>query len=203
MYILVLLVLLVGCSGIHVKPTLNFDSVVSVSNESGIIGSAVAVRHTIDSTYFLTCNHVATAGAQFIDYKSNKYKIKLTINHETLDVALVVIDKIDIVLAEVSTIVKPLDVAYAAGFPLGMTKTISIGLINDPIEIKTGWLCTAPAYKGNSGGGVFNSLGQLVGISAALGAEPGGPEPIVVPHLHVFVPVYIFIDWLEANCHAR
>lgn len=203
MYILLFLLVLVGCSGIP-EANVSFDSVVSVSiDQNNIIGSAVAINSTEDATYFLTCKHVAVENPRFVGYKGSHYKIITITCHDSLDIAVFKTEKVRITVVLFSIGFEEYDQVYSVGYPVGIGKVTAIGIINCPLpDIKNGWLCSAPAYKGNSGGGVFSKEGHLIGITVAIigaGTENGFD---LIPHLHVFIPANYFFSWMEGT-YAR
>jgi S1-C subfamily serine protease len=92
----------------------------------------------------------------------------------------------------------------AAGYPLGIGLIVTKGVINyPPANSNEGkYTCTACAIYGNSGGGVFDSDGNLIGITTAIAAYMGAIEGYPVTHIHLFIPLYEISDLLEKS-HAR
>jgi S1-C subfamily serine protease len=99
----------------------------------------------------------------------------------------------------------PLEGVYAAGVPMGWAFVVSTGIINYSVANKVpySWICTAPLFFGNSGGGVFSSkTNRLVGISIMIGGSDDMP-PGVVTHIHVFVPINYVYDWISEVKNER
>lgn len=76
----------------------------------------------------------------------------------------------------------------AIGAPLGLENTVSDGIISNPnreIEGQKYIQFTAPISPGNSGGGLFNTRGNVIGITAAFipgtQEEPGHNLNLAVP----------------------
>jgi S1-C subfamily serine protease len=81
---------------------------------------------------------------------------------------------------------------YAAGYPLGLGLVVTTGVINyPPANSREGSLmCSACAVYGNSGGGVFDITGKLIGITISVACYSSGIEANIVPHMHMFLPLY-------------
>lgn len=197
------IVMFMGCAEkLDVK---KLETVLPVARAEGnIIGSAVVVKHVDNYYYLLTCEHVIKdESSLYILVYGNLIKITDTYIHKTQDIAVVRIQT-DLLLqtAELSENFTILDEVYSVGYPLGLYRAITQGIINYPFTKDSGdaWTCSAPAFSGNSGGGVFTKDGQLIGISVALGGHDHIVSVVLVPHLHVFIPVKYITDWLEETC---
>ena len=200
---LLTIVTFMGCA---VKSNINnLETVLPVARAEGtIIGSAVVIKHTDDYYYLITCAHVIkNESSLFIIIHGNFIKIVNTYSHPTQDIVVIKVQtdlRLDAAgLSENFTI---LDEIYSVGYPLGLYRSITQGIINYPITKSSvpAWTCSAPAFSGNSGGGVFTKDGKLIGITVALGAGDNGVTTVVVPHLHVFIPIKFITDWLEDTC---
>ncbi len=92
------------------------------------------------------------------------------------------------------------DPVYAVGCPLGNKPLPSVGEISSQEKMVSGtkfWMVNAPTFFGNSGGGIFQlSTGRLVGISSMIYTY-GKRQPMVVPHMGLFVPLETVRTWLE------
>lgn len=63
-------------------------------------------------------------------------------------------------------------------------------------------MINAPTFFGNSGGGIFMvSTGRLVGISSMIYTY-GKRQPMVVPHMGLFVPLETVRSWLAREGYA-
>jgi len=129
--------------------------------------------------YILTCAHVMEDDKNcFIDrfkYYDNKYIVAVS-SHPA---QLVMIDFVeDIAMLEVKTTeaineVAPLiknledmrifDPVYTIGCPMLEPPIITLGNIGS-LDVRGNISSTAPAYFGNSGGGLFNKRGELLGL---------------------------------------
>ncbi len=92
--------------------------------------------------------------------------------------------------------------AYAVGCPLGNRPLPTLGEISSKAKAvgdQTFWMLNAPIYFGNSGGGVFLAdTYELIGISSMIYTY-GKTNPVVVPHLGLFVPLETVYDWLDSQ----
>ncbi len=95
---------------------------------------------------------------------------------------------------------------YAVGCPLGNKPLPSVGEISSQekrVSGSTFWMVNAPTFFGNSGGGIFHhSSGRLVGISSMIYTY-GKRQPMVVPHMGLFVPLETVRSWLEGEGHGH
>jgi hypothetical protein len=153
------------------------------SPKGKIQGSGVAFRHgyksdssklikdLIPSHTFVTTNaHVVQNGSRFtVQQKGDIYPAILEYIDNDLDLAILLVDKA--VLA-ISAPVKgsQIDIGekvFAIGSPLGLENSITDGIISGKRE-KNGVLLlqtTAPISKGNSGGGLFDSKANFIGVT--------------------------------------
>ena len=98
------------------------------------------------------------------------------------------------------------DPVYAVGCPLGNKPLPSVGEISSQEKMVSGtrfWMVNAPTFFGNSGGGIFDhSSGNLVGISSMIYTY-GKRQPMVVPHMGLFVPLETVRTWLETEGYGH
>ena len=199
------------------------SGVVVRSNEVNEDGVAV--------TYILTAHHVVyevmepdatrrdlVEDLRFLDPKSDNLQFK---SHEAVvlaedpdhDLALlrVELDKpwpYVAQLAEKQEVEKLqiFDPVYAVGCPLGNKPLPSVGEISSQEKMVSGtkfWMVNAPTFFGNSGGGIFqHSTGRLVGISSMIYTY-GKRQPMVVPHMGLFVPLETVRNWLEGEGYGH
>lgn len=100
----------------------------------------------------------------------------------------------------------PLEEVYAIGYPIQVGPIVTTGIINYEIanSKESSWICTAPAFYGSSGGGVFNkSTRELVGLTTMIGGTRANTIFTPVPHIHVFIPVSFLNDWIKEIIYAR
>jgi S1-C subfamily serine protease len=84
------------------------------------------------------------------------------------------------------------DQVYAIGAPASLEGTVSAGNISNPLQEIGGHnfiQFTAPISPGSSGGGLFDTDGQVVGITAAVYNIPSGPQAGTAQNLNLAVPI--------------
>ncbi len=67
---------------------------------------------------------------------------------------------------------------YEIGTPVGLAGTVSVGSISNPLQKLNGKhfiQFTAPISPGSSGGGLFDTGGEIIGITAAFQNIMSGP----------------------------
>ncbi len=141
-------------------------------------GSGIAVTH---DGYVLTCLHVVKdAGQIVVQIGDIRTEALVMARDEELDLALLLIDR------ELPTIatwadsqkLQSGDAVYAIGFPYDMAKFVRRGIIASPHFVFPGeyspFIVTdAPVNPGDSGGGLFNLKGELLGIPARIQCVQG------------------------------
>lgn len=193
------------------------DTVVKVCVETEAFsssGSAVLVdSKKVESGYqlsFLTAKHnirdvkIENLTIQFFsfsDVPDFTLPVIRATSHPGLDLAvLVVLSDIYHTPAQRATgPIIPLSEVFSVGYPLGIGMMVTSGFIC--IDFKQGsnpsWICSAPLFLGNSGGGVFDrASNKLIGISIQM-LTGDGTLSSAVPHLHVLVPATHFNGWLR------
>lgn len=150
-------------------------------------GSGVIIS---EDGYILTCAHVVSGADSIMvtDYEGNEYKAALVGSYEAGDIAVIKIDADGLQAATLgdSDQVKLAETVYAVGNPGGMfggsitdgiisatDRTITVSLdssqsygfasMNNTISLDVMQVSTAVS-PGNSGGGLFNSRAELIGI---------------------------------------
>ena len=186
---------------------------------SGEVGAGGAARR---ATYVLTAYHVVmevTSPEQRdrIDHvrimgaddrlEDARYAARVIAHDRCRDIALLELE-IDRVIPHVAAFVSPQDVdiieifepAYAVGCPLGNLPLPTAGEISTKHKVvgeQTFWMLNAPTFFGNSGGGIFRAQdGRLIGVSSMVYTY-GRSNPVVVPHLGLFVPADTIFRWLD------
>jgi len=145
------------------------------SEESMRQGSAFAL-HNVG---LVTCEHVlAEDTVAFQANKiNNKYPVRIIKKHSTIDLAILKIDKMDLINLEQETTkeVEQLDSIAVIGYPnyqYGDSGTIVTGVVSG-FRMSSGIriiLTSAPIIAGNSGGPVLNSNNNVIGV-AVTGAD--------------------------------
>lgn len=146
------------------------------------IGSGVIVSK---DGYILTNAHVVAdankdEGANVLFYDNSKAKAKILFVDETLDLAIIKVDKTGLTPIEMgdSEGVKVGDKAIAIGNPVGLNlqSTLTSGYVsgvNRSIQMQDSsvldglFQTDAAINSGNSGGALLNKKGQLIGINTA------------------------------------
>ncbi|MET7771208.1 trypsin-like peptidase domain-containing protein [Nocardia sp. NPDC005366] len=173
-------------------------SVVSIRvtvGESGATGSGVVID---GAGYVVTNNHVISMAAQD---KSNKAAIQVTFSDGSrvpanivgrdpkTDLAVLKVDVKNLTVAELgkSTDVQVGDDVLAIGSPLGLSKTVTSGIVSAlhrPVKLQGEGSDTnavidavqtdASINPGNSGGALVDMEGRVIGINSAIRSETGG-----------------------------
>jgi S1-C subfamily serine protease len=160
------------------------------------LGSGTVIKKTNTNMYILTCAHVVsniydlnqsgllirgtlgylkngtndqTSGMVLYTYEVVKYD-------EENDLALIKTDYADEVLNEIplaKNTPKIGDTVYSVGNPLGIMRTLSKGILANKVE--GFYTFDGITTFGNSGGGLFNRVGELIGVPSQ-------------------VPVYVVLD---------
>ncbi len=155
--------------------------------ESKGLGSGVIVRHTGNTFYVLTNNHVAGT-ATTITVKLNdkrEFDAKLVGSDERMDIALLSFESNDktIPVAELgdSDAVQPGDICLAFGAPLGFSQSVTQGIVSavgrnqSQMSSISDYIQTDAAInQGNSGGPLVNIYGQVIGINTWIASQSGG-----------------------------
>ena len=156
---------------VEIETTIKSTDYFGRESESTALGSGVIISA---DGYIVTNNHVIS-GASDIKVKLNgkEYESKLIGTDSKTDIALIKIDETDLTYAIIanSDAVEVGDSAIAIGNPLGYGITVTSGIISAlhkeiTINNKTMNLFQTDAAinSGNSGGGLFNINGELIGI---------------------------------------
>lgn len=173
---------------IYTEEGLNIEtlisSAVSVVGLSGI-GSGTIIKKTNKHMYILTCYHVIVTNVDmtaegekpytFIRYSKTDvlgrvltyitYSAEIIKTNKNKDLALLRTDEVDDNLNEVkitSTVPELGNIIYSIGCPLGLERTISRGILSNHLE--GFWVSDNTTTFGNSGGGLYNIKGELIGV---------------------------------------
>jgi S1-C subfamily serine protease len=164
--------------------------------DNGALGSGVVID---GNGYIVTNNHVISMVAQD---KSGRGKIQVSFSDGTkapaklvgrdskTDLAVLKVDVNNLTVARLgkSTDVQVGDDVLAIGSPLGLTKTVTSGIVSalhraiqetpeagdDTAGAFDGVQTDAAINHGNSGGALVDSQGRLIGINTAIRSESGG-----------------------------
>ena len=172
-------------TNINIKRLLKTD--VFVRGLSGE-GAGTIIKKTETEMYVLTCNHVIEDITEFYDktgiklgasigYSKNDrtdyiqgfvvYGAEIIKTDKENDLALLKVFMIDDDL-EVAKIAdeepQKGDVVYSVGSPLGVLRTVSQGILSNKVE--GFYISDNTSTFGNSGGGLYNDNGELIGVPA-------------------------------------
>lgn len=168
-------------------------------------GAGTVIKKTENRMYVLTCYHVindiiifnkngigfsATVGYSKNDTENRiagivSYKAKVVEYDEDVDLALLVVNFSDKDLNSVPIAeTEPCkgDIIYSVGNPLGILRTISKGILSAKDE--GFYICDNTTTYGNSGGGLFNANGELIGVPSnvtgySAGLNENGEETFI------------------------
>ena len=216
--------LAVSCCSLYkeeksVTKTVDFENVVAlilvesngitISSGSGTVIDSEKGDETNDVAV-LTAKHVIESNEDNIAIKvvlgELSFYAKEAILHPTYDIAVLAFQTSHVLsCAEIDNgNPKPIEEVYAAGYPLQIGLIVSHGIANYETFQSTArgfaplWLCSAPIYPGNSGGGVFSKeSGKLIGVSVMVGAQLSGFDQRIVPHIHFFIPTAAIHSWIK------
>jgi serine protease Do len=153
-------------------------------NRSNAVGSGVIIS---DDGFILTNNHVVAGGRDIrvTLHDKRQFDARIIGRDPSTDLAVLKIEGDDlpsIVLGD-SDHLEVGDWVMAVGNPLRLRSTITAGIvsalgrdvqiINDRMRIESFIQTDAAINKGNSGGALVNTSGELVGINTAIATESG------------------------------
>ena len=160
-----------------------YDSVVSitassVSSTSAGSGVLFSYDETLGLSYIITCFHVIEGYSNFTITLSNgdTYSAKYVGGYEDYDLAILSIEKLDLTYSAIysdSNSLKLGSTVVAIGNPLGtLPGSVSSGVVSyvnrkvqtSTYEYQTLIQTDVAINSGNSGGGLFNTSGALIGI---------------------------------------
>lgn len=153
------------------------------------LGSGVIVRKSGKTFYVLTNQHVAGQANEISVrlHDGREFTGKLVGGDERKDIALVSFDSDDnsIPVAKLgdSDNVKPGDIVFAVGSPLGYMSSVTQGIVSavgrsgGPNNNINDFIQTDAAInQGNSGGPLVNIYGEVVGINSWIASSSGGSQ---------------------------
>ena len=143
----------------------------SKTTNGSLQGSGVAFRHDLPmATWVVTNAHVVAGSASVtVATESATYPAKVKYIDESLDLALLLVPDAVIAPAKIMSASKVAigERVFAIGSPMGLANSISEGILSGLRTYKGANVVqtTAPISSGNSGGGLFDSKGHLIGIT--------------------------------------
>lgn len=172
-------------TSLSVQPTNTFEYFNGGGKERAVVGSGSGVIISEDG-YIVTNNHViANASQLLVTLNNNKtFSAELVGTDSKTDIALIKIDsddKFPYVPFGDSNAIKIGEWVLAVGNPFNLTSTVTAGIVsakardlnefdgNPQSFIQT----DAAVNRGNSGGALVNTRGELIGINTAITSETG------------------------------
>lgn len=133
-------------------------------------GKEIGKKFVPSSSWIVTNAHVVGGSSAVVIQTGNKtHHAVVKYVDETLDLALLWVPDDVIPPAQITNARKVAigDRVFAIGSPLGLTNSISEGILSGYREYKGAGVVqtTAPISSGNSGGGLFDSEGRLIAIT--------------------------------------
>lgn len=180
-------------TGVESAVEMVYDSVVAIDSyvSSGLSGSGSGVLFAVSEennlSFIVTCHHVIESCSSFVATLSNgtEYEAKLVGGDQKSDIAVLSIEATDLTYAawfQDSDSLKLGSTVICIGNPLGtLPGSVSTGVVsynNREVQVNEyqtmNLIQTDVAINsGNSGGGLFNSAGALIGIVNAKYSSTG------------------------------
>ncbi len=178
---------IMSAQAVYRKASLSVVKIVSTLNDGTLQGSGVVIANggkikdsrkpineknmTLINSIIATNAHVVSrATSVMVVYKGKSHKADISFVDDKSDIAILQVDDLIVPKLQTSThdAVSIGDKVYAIGSPLGLDNSLSEGIVSgiresDGIKyIQT----TASISPGNSGGGLFDEHGVLVGVTS-------------------------------------
>lgn len=184
-----------------------------IHTESSFVGSGVVIDS--DNGYVVTNYHVVTAGGSEVStdisiiYNEETYSAKFIAGDSSADVALLQVENLNAPAVKLgnSDELSIGDWALVVGNPLGenFTNTLTVGVISGldrdmTTQTRTGKTGTsmiqtdAAINSGNSGGGMFNIRGELVGITSMKMSNNGAWGSASIEGFGFAIPINTVVD---------
>jgi S1-C subfamily serine protease len=182
------------------------------------MGAGTVIKKTNDEMYILTCYHVISeimelnkSGIDFgatIGYSKNDktdtlagyvvYGAKVIKADEEKDLALLKVYITDDHLVAVSLATEEPqkgDTVYSVGSPLGFLRTISKGILSNKQD---GFYFSDNTITfGNSGGGLYNSKAELIGVPSNVHGYQVGNDYVPETSLGLSIPLSVIKEFLK------
>lgn len=143
----------------------------SKTTNGSLQGSGVAFRHDLPMATWVVTNAHVVAGSSSVTVATGgtAHPAKVKYIDESLDLALLLVPEVVFAPAKIMSASRGAigDRVFAIGSPLGLANSISEGILSGFRTYKGANVVqtTAPISSGNSGGGLFDSKGRLIGIT--------------------------------------
>jgi S1-C subfamily serine protease len=150
------------------------SAIVQVFNSSGRKTGSGSAFFVNDNGLLVTNHHVINGASRvsIITSDGQSHNVNVLIFDETRDVAILKapIRNNEFVILGNSYYIQTGDTVYTYGSPLGITNTITAGLVSKNLSIVSGQefiQLSAPISPGSSGGMLVNEYGEVIGITTA------------------------------------
>lgn len=143
------------------------ESVVCILSGKRLVGTGIIVR---EDGFILTNHHILIGeNLSVVTYSGRVYEEEFSYSWGEADIGLMKVDGIDLPVAEWgdSSLLKVGQPVFVMGTPLGMTWTLSRGIISAVRVSDLGVRVIqtdANIQPGNSGGPIINDRGEVVGV---------------------------------------
>lgn len=156
-------------------------------------GSGVLVSQQGDLFYIITNNHVIKNATKIIaTIGDEEYEAEVTGTDQSTDLAIISIKAKNLTVAEIgqSANVKTGDFTMSIGNPYGLNDSMTTGIISalgrnmiyvdgaNSIMYANMMQTDTPVNPGNSGGGLYDATGRLIGINTLITGDAGHPDAI-------------------------
>lgn len=181
-----------GCIGVYSKNESTYST-----------GSGVIFKEDNGTYYAITNEHVISSGLSYKVYFGNGIYVDATLigSDKTNDIAVLsfsldlfpsIKENIYIVSLNSNTILSVGETALAIGCPLSLTahfNNLTSGIVSNYSKLEVS--ITTPVNSGNSGGGLFNLKGELIGIVYKKDTYSSGTSKVPVDNMGYAIPIDI------------
>ena len=194
-FLVFIVLFLTGCQTPNLVEQRIYDPTVSVAGGSGIVVRVEPAIKGYEKVFILTANHAVKDVLIPVDYLKGMSNVVsadvfgIWKADEDRDIAVIVgLVRTGIAKPAIISETGQFDIGdklYASGVPMGLT-SITSGIAsskNGPVGIYSGGVTF-----GNSGGGVFNEKGELVGIITKVAVQKT-PATMPVYHIGLFTTI--------------
>lgn len=162
-------------------------------SETTSFGSGVVIFQKGDLFYILTNNHVIKDATKIIaTIGDEEFEADVTGTDQSTDLAVIAVKAKDLKIAErgSSANVRVGDFTMSVGNPYGLNDSMTTGVISalgrnmvyvdgsNSIMYANMMQTDTPVSPGNSGGGLYDATGRLIGINTLITGDAGHPDAI-------------------------
>lgn len=166
----------------------NSEAVVDQMRETTVFvgcdgGSGSGV--VVNTNGLIVTNRHVTDGCEnmYVVHQGERYDATLKMMHFIQDLAIIQVDKKFLVAADLNTNPKKGEKVYTVGSPMGFIDVVSVGVVGTSMYFgfQEYILHDADIYPGNSGGGLYDKYGNLLGINSRGYVTPTGTIAMAIP----------------------